>query len=143
MFGIGGSELVVIALVAILVFGPGRIPEVMRSISAAYRELTKLRRQVDDTVAELRQEIDLKAGIYDELAGALRPPSGTRVNTKGESSAAEEQVPNSGAQERNRADPDDYLATAPEGSHAQSPDQASKLRRADGDDYLSGGVSHD
>lgn len=137
MFGIGGSELLVIALVAILVFGPGRIPEVMRSISVAYRELTKLRRQVDDTVAELRQEIDLKAGIYDELAGALKPPSGTRVNTKGEASPVEQDTEDE-AHQKAAADPDDYLAPPPVKSQDRQADKGPAIQSQDGDDYLAG-----
>jgi TatA/E family protein of Tat protein translocase len=142
MFGIGGSELVVIALVAILVFGPGRIPEVMRSISAAYRELTKLRRQVDDTVAELRQEIDLKAGIYDELAGALRPPEGTRINTKGETSTAE-RIAEAGMPPPDPADPDDYLARSQDEPPVNTAGETSAPWPLDGDDYLAGEADHD
>jgi len=65
MFGIGGSELVVIALVALLVFGPGRIPEVLRTISNGYKELAKLRRQVDDTVSGLKQDLNLNLNPFE------------------------------------------------------------------------------
>lgn len=141
MFGIGGSELLVIALVAILVFGPGRIPEVMRSISSAYRELTRLRRRVDDTVAELRQEIDLKSGVYDDLSQSLRPPSGARVSAK----PGQEHSMTAGATPAaDTSDPDDYLARPPAEQPARATGSAADAgRAAGGDDYLAGGGADD
>jgi len=128
MFGIGGSEMLVIALVAILVFGPSRIPEVARSISTAYRELTKLRRQVGDTVSELRQEINLTAGLQHDLAQALRPPTGTRV-PQGQTPATPS-APSADSQ--SAADPDDYLAPVP--ADLPVPDGAAVQSASD--DYL-------
>jgi sec-independent protein translocase protein TatB len=106
MFGIGGSEMLVIALVAILVFGPSRIPEVVRSIGAAYREVTRLRRQVGDTVSELRQEINLTAGLDDEPVRPLTPPAGARVAQ----GRAQSPPVGSTAAAGPGTDPDDYLA---------------------------------
>ena len=123
MFGIGGSELVVIVLVALLVFGPGRIPEVMRTLSAAYRELTKLKRQVGDTVSELRQEIDLNVGVQDELAQALRPPTGARVSAQ----APQAKPPANSAQPAASVEPEPAARQASPGAVAA---------RADADDYL-------
>ena len=38
MFGIGGSEIIVILIVALLVFGPKRLPEIGRSLGKGMRE---------------------------------------------------------------------------------------------------------
>jgi sec-independent protein translocase protein TatB len=130
MFGIGGSEMLVIALVAILVFGPSRIPEVARSISTAYRELTRLRRQVGDTVSELRQEINLTAGLEDDLAQALRPPTGTRVPQGQKQSAP----PRAESKPESAADPDDYLAPAANPPVTSS--AADSTVQSPSDDYL-------
>lgn len=78
MFGIGGSELVVIALVALLVFGPGRVPEVLRVISNGYKELAKLRRQVDDTVSDLKQDLNLNVNPFDAPARTPRQMPGSQ-----------------------------------------------------------------
>ncbi len=59
MFGVSGTELLFVVLVALLVFGPSRLPEIARAIKAGYRELTKVRQKVDETLSELRQEMDL------------------------------------------------------------------------------------
>jgi len=85
MFGLGGSELLVIALVALLVLGPKRLPEIARTVSAVFKELTRLRRRVDDTMSEIRQEIDLNIDEADSPripppVGRPRP-SGLPVNT--------------------------------------------------------------
>ena len=53
MFGIGTPEFVVIALVALVVLGPERIPEVMRKVGQFYRQA---RQMSDSLTGELRQQ---------------------------------------------------------------------------------------
>jgi len=74
MFGLGGGELLVIVLVALLVFGPKRIPEVARTIGQAYREFTRWRKRLDTTVSDLRQEIDLNIDEPEILKRPLLEP---------------------------------------------------------------------
>ena len=108
MFGIGGSELVVIALVALLVFGPGRIPEVLRVISNGYKELAKLRRQVDDTVSGLKQDLNLNMNPFE----APRQVPGSRP-----SSLPAAKAPASPAQgPPEKGSLDDYLAQQGKGA---------------------------
>jgi TatA/E family protein of Tat protein translocase len=59
VFGLSGTEILVVVLVALLVFGPSKLPEIARAIKAGYRELTRVREKVDTTLSELRQEMDL------------------------------------------------------------------------------------
>jgi sec-independent protein translocase protein TatB len=54
VFDVGFSELVVIGLVALIVLGPKRLPEVAR---AAGRWTARLRRFIDDTRREIDREI--------------------------------------------------------------------------------------
>jgi len=63
MFDIGFSELVVIGLIALIVLGPKRLPEVART---AGRWLGKLRR----FVAEVKQDLDRE--IHHEELAELR-----------------------------------------------------------------------
>lgn len=65
MPSLGGLELVVIAVVALLVFGPKRLPEVSRQVGGALRELRRVQTQV-------KSEIDDALRIDD--AAPARPP---------------------------------------------------------------------
>jgi len=56
MFDVGFSELVVIALVALIVIGPERLPKVAR---AAGILLGRLQRYVNDVKADINREIQL------------------------------------------------------------------------------------
>lgn len=57
MFGIGSSELLVIILVALLLLGPKRLPEVMKLIGKMMAELKKT---ADDVKKELGAEENLR-----------------------------------------------------------------------------------
>lgn len=54
MFGLGFAEIAVIVLVAIVVFGPDRLPEIART---AGRTVRTLRAMVADAKAQLSEEI--------------------------------------------------------------------------------------
>jgi len=56
MFDIGFSELVVIALVALIVIGPERLPRVARTAGAL---LGRFQRYVNDVKSEVRREMEL------------------------------------------------------------------------------------
>ena len=56
MFDIGFSELIVIALVALIVIGPERLPRVARTIGAL---LGRAQRYVNDVKADIQREVDL------------------------------------------------------------------------------------
>jgi len=67
LFNIGPTELIVILLIALIVFGPKRLPEVGKTLG---RSLQEFRRASND----LREE--LKRGIDEEPFGDA-VPSGT------------------------------------------------------------------
>ena len=54
MFGIGFGELVMIAFVAVLVFGPDRLPELARQVGKLARQLRRFATNARD---ELRSEL--------------------------------------------------------------------------------------
>ena len=60
MFSVSPAELLTIAVVALLVFGPQRLPEIMRKLGGALREM---RRAADQ----------LKASVEDEMGEVLGP----------------------------------------------------------------------
>jgi len=54
MFGLGFTEILLIAILALLFIGPDKLPDTMKSIA---RTLGKLKRMVDDTKSTLEQEL--------------------------------------------------------------------------------------
>lgn len=70
----GFQEWLVIALVALLVFGPNRLPEVARTAAKAIaRFRTEARRNID----ELKRTAELE-GLYTELRDLRREVRGTQ-----------------------------------------------------------------
>jgi len=68
MFGsIGGSELLIIVIIALVVFGPKRLPELGRTVGKGLREFRRasndLKRSLEDEIAlddraERRSQLD-------------------------------------------------------------------------------------
>ena len=55
MFNIGPTELIVILVLALIVFGPKRLPEIGRSIGRSLREF---RRASDEIRGEIERDLD-------------------------------------------------------------------------------------
>jgi len=72
MFGIGLPEIIVIMVVALLVVGPSKLPELAKSLGKAFSEFRRMADEVKET-------------IEDEVAGDESSPEG-----KAHDGAAEE-----------------------------------------------------
>jgi len=76
MFNIGPMELLLILLVALIVVGPRRLPEVGRSIGKGLRELRKAQDEVRETLTlELNEEPQEKPRRPPARSPAKAPPS--------------------------------------------------------------------
>ncbi len=53
MFGIGAGEFIVILIVGLIVFGPGKLPEVGRAIGKGLREFRKAQAAISQTLNEV------------------------------------------------------------------------------------------
>ncbi|MEC7519973.1 MAG: twin-arginine translocase TatA/TatE family subunit [Myxococcota bacterium] len=67
MFGIGGTELVVIAIVLLIAVGPTRLPGLLKAVVRAYREFRRATR-------ELRASTGIDDILQDEDLKDLRKP---------------------------------------------------------------------
>ena len=70
MFGIGVSELLVILVVALIVLGPQRLPEVAKALGKGLAELRKATSGLTD---ELRDATDLLQGDDERRRPGRRP----------------------------------------------------------------------
>lgn len=68
MFGIGGSEILVILVVALLFLGPDRLPDAAKQISKGIRDLRKQSRALQQTI----EDDEHIGGAIRDLKSALR-----------------------------------------------------------------------
>ncbi len=104
MFGIGPTELIVILVIALLVLGPKKLPELAQSVG---RALGEFRRATADITSELD---DARSAIEDEAKETVRAVE--RAAAPAQSSASDE-----GAGSQEAAAPD----TPPAGPAGTAP----------------------
>ena len=78
MFGLGMTELLVILGIALLVFGPKKLPDLATSLGKAIRQFRRATTDLQDQL-ELDENVkrpinELKAALRDEPAPVVAPP---------------------------------------------------------------------
>ncbi|MCE5200695.1 twin-arginine translocase TatA/TatE family subunit [bacterium] len=56
MFGLGTPEIIIILALALLLFGPKKLPEIGKSLGQGLRELRKASREIVDAVETASEE---------------------------------------------------------------------------------------
>jgi sec-independent protein translocase protein TatB len=97
MFDLGIQELIVIFIVALLVFGPNRLPELGRSLGKGIAELKRamqgIKEQVDAEMKDIKQPLTLDDGIYkkpQKEEPVVKADAGTQVHTAAADKAPEQ-----------------------------------------------------
>ena len=76
MFGIGMPELLVIAVVALLVVGPKKLPDIAKALGKGLFEFRKATDSATETIKETFKTDELKKdmdGLKDSLDGDMTP----------------------------------------------------------------------
>ena len=89
ILGIGPAELLLIFVIALIVFGPGKLPELARTLGKAMRELRRMSlevtaefakelrdietisREVKETTETIKQAVDIKRTLVESVEPAL------------------------------------------------------------------------
>ncbi|MHB9036437.1 MAG: Sec-independent protein translocase subunit TatA/TatB [Armatimonadota bacterium] len=74
MFNLGTPEIVIILAVALLVFGPKKLPEIGKSIGQGLRELRKASREIVDSVNTDYDEPEPKKETVNDATSGYRDP---------------------------------------------------------------------
>ncbi len=67
---LGAPEILVILVVALLVFGPHRLPEIGRQVGGAMRELRKMQDSVKSELHAVMNDTDTSPPSYDKAVAA-------------------------------------------------------------------------
>src|SRR5207247_6545353 len=84
MLNIGPLELIVILVIALLVVGPRRLPEVGRSIGRGIREFRKAQEEVQKTIQSALNEEPASTARSAPTPDGATPPEGQAVADGGE-----------------------------------------------------------
>jgi sec-independent protein translocase protein TatA len=73
VFGLGGTEILLVFVVILLVFGPSQIPKMARGLGQAMREFRKAQREIGE---ELKSDEAMKP----EPPSAPKPPENRPIS---------------------------------------------------------------
>ncbi|NOZ13021.1 MAG: twin-arginine translocase subunit TatB [Acidobacteria bacterium] len=80
MFGMGIGELVLIFVIALIVFGPDKLPSVARTVGKVVRDLKKTTDELSETIQreigldDIQSSLDLPAEVRRNMRNMVLPP---------------------------------------------------------------------
>ena len=121
MFGIGMPELLVILVVALVVLGPKRLPEVARSLGKGLAEFRRATSDVTDEMRKAKRSIEDEARAVEReaaRAAAGKPPKKKKDKKRATDASADAPagtVAHDARADDTPADAEDVAATEPPG----------------------------
>lgn len=110
-FGIGPMELVFILILALIIFGPGRLPEIGRAVGKSIRDFRAM-----------TQEVTSQFSLDLEEAVKTREARETQTSAQGAAEPSEPSEPSSPPEAA--AEPSETEGASAEGTEAQGPEGA-------------------
>ncbi len=77
MFGIGFPELIVIMVIALIVIGPSKLPDLARALGKGMAEFRKATQEIKDSLdldGGIQDMQDIKDDLVDSVSEPERPP---------------------------------------------------------------------
>lgn len=68
MFGLGPAEVILVLIIALIVFGPGRLPEVGSALGKAIREFRQASTQITEEFTREIEEVKSAAQLEEKPA---------------------------------------------------------------------------
>ncbi|MBN2124605.1 MAG: twin-arginine translocase TatA/TatE family subunit [Deltaproteobacteria bacterium] len=76
MFGIGLPELIIIMVIALIVIGPKKLPDLARALGRGMAEFRKATQEIKDSL-DLDEDIQgVRRDLADSISGLNEPPQG-------------------------------------------------------------------
>jgi TatA/E family protein of Tat protein translocase len=70
MFGLGPAEVIVVLVIALIVFGPGRLPEMGQALGKSIREFREASNAI---TGELTREVEETKRVVSDSKAAAKP----------------------------------------------------------------------
>ena len=80
MFGIGAPELIVILVMALLVIGPKKLPDLARALGKGMAELKKATQEVKESLEVDESFKEVKKDLEDSVSGLNQPLDSLGMN---------------------------------------------------------------
>lgn len=133
MFNIGLPELLIIGAIALIVFGPNKLPELAKAFGRAMREFKKATEEVKESFeAETRDLEEIKSAITDEniladLAEEISKPE----EVSPETGTTEEVAPETGTTEEPALEALGQIETSSAEERVTSPEESGVEEKVD------------
>ena len=92
MFGIGLPELIIIMVIALIVIGPSKLPDLARALGKGMAEFKKATQEIKDSL-DIEEDVrDIKDNLVDSISGYERYLDTNELPTEKKDSEEETQT---------------------------------------------------